>query len=151
MNCSANHPANPPMMIAAIQPTPASIGSSPDNDAPCIGILLRAKGDNKRLEDQSRALTARAARAQAHTVDWSAVIDERIANLHTFLLDVVAHALGEALAEQHRDAKHELEDNIRGLKIELAQLEATLSELRSVIASEKSQVVDLPSSLRRVN
>ena len=53
------------------------------------------------------------------------------------------------LGRRGRREKRELEDEVRRLRIELSNLETTLAELRSVIASERAQVIDLPAWLSR--
>ena len=57
---------------------------------------------------------------------------------------------GQIVAKAHENAREELSEEVRKLRIELCETHTTLNELRSVIASDKARVVDLPSPLRRV-
>ena len=60
--------------------------------------------------------------------------------------------MAKIVAKAHENAREELSEEVRKLRIELCETQTTLNELRSVIASEKAQVVDLPSPFtRRVN
>ena len=68
-----------------------------------------------------------------------------------FQREVLAEAMVETLAEycrmraEGRDtAVAALSDEVRSLKLELAQLEATLGELRQVMATERRAALDLP-------
>jgi hypothetical protein len=98
--------------------------------------------------------------------DWSAVIDGRIASARAamgaeleatraFVLEVVAEALGEALADHRKEAAGELADAVRSLRIELLELQTTLCEVRQALAIERGHksgtVIDMPNPLRRVN
>jgi hypothetical protein len=62
----------------------------------------------------------------------------------------VGSAIADLLREQRDQYKQELSAEVRQLRIELTNLETTLAELRSVMASERAQVVDIPSPLSRV-
>ena len=53
------------------------------------------------------------------------------------------------LAEQHRNAKTALQDEVRQLKIELCELQTTLAELRQVLARER-RLESLPQLARTV-
>jgi ribosomal protein L29 len=70
-----------------------------------------------------------------------------------FILEVVAEGLGECMRTQREDASAELADRVRELKIELAELQTTLCELRQALAIERTQVHNLPNPIapRRVN
>ena len=50
------------------------------------------------------------------------------------------------LDHDRQEAKSDLETSVRALRIEIAALETTLTELRSLAASERARVVDLPGS-----
>ena|SRR5215472_17668858 len=50
------------------------------------------------------------------------------------------------LDHDRQEAKSDLETSVRALRIEIAALETTLTELRSLVASERARVVDLPGS-----
>jgi hypothetical protein len=91
-------------------------------------------------------------------VDWpawiSAQIDAALAAERETLLAIMAQSIGttlrRSLTKERREQKAELEDEVRSLRIELTNLESTLAELRTVIASERARVIDLPAlQLRR--
>jgi hypothetical protein len=92
------------------------------------------------------------AQSEPDSARWlDARIEEKLATQRKFLLDVFARALGQSLAKERKVAKAELEDSVRSLKIELAQAQTVISELRLIVAAERG-VVDRPSPLRaRVN
>jgi hypothetical protein len=54
-------------------------------------------------------------------------------------------AIGRVIAQERKEHKRELEDEVCWLRIELSNLETTLAELRSIIASEPATVIDMPS------
>jgi hypothetical protein len=66
---------------------------------------------------------------------------------------LMQRAVGDAISlllEKERDEhRRELQDEIKSLRIELTNLEATLAELRALTASERAQVIDIPSPLAR--
>jgi hypothetical protein len=116
----------------------------------------------ERLDEPPRRLDTPA-------VDWAeidrrivAVVDQHICesviNERAFLLEVVAQALGESLADARHDAAAELADKVRALRTELAQAQATIADLRVAVAElrierARSTVIDLPNPVapRRVN
>jgi hypothetical protein len=109
----------------------------------------RKRQEERPLERRIAALEQQLADARS---ELRAEIDQRIANERQFMLEVVGEALGEAWATQRADAKNELNDELRSLRIDLCELQTTLCELRQVIAADHgSKVIDLPNPLRRVN
>jgi hypothetical protein len=80
--------------------------------------------------------------------EWEVWLRSHLKRERAFLLEVVGSAIGEIVRKQHQEAKNELADAVRGLRIELAEAQTTIHELRAVIASERAQVVDMPSPLR---
>ena len=78
-------------------------------------------------------------------------IERRLESERKFILEVAGEAIGEMLAEQHREAKRALADEVRELKIELAELQTTLCELRQVLAKERGLASALPQPMRTVN
>jgi hypothetical protein len=72
--------------------------------------------------------------------DWSATIAQAVAAERQHM----ATLLAELVAEVRAEAADDLERSVRTLNGELADLKATLAELRLVIASEKAAVVELP-------
>jgi hypothetical protein len=64
----------------------------------------------------------------------------------------VVEALGETWAEQPKDAKDELSDEVLALRIELAELQTTLAELRQAMAAAdigtSNKIIDLPNPFR---
>src|SRR5262249_6872960 len=91
------------------------------------------------------------AQRDAETAQWEAWLTTRLQEEREFFLSVIGKALGGVVSQAHKDARLELSEEVRKLRIELSNLETTLNELRAVIALEKARVVDLPSPLRRVN
>jgi hypothetical protein len=88
--------------------------------------------------------------------DWSAWndwcdsrIEAKLAGQRRFLLEVVGEALGEYVASERKIMKRELADELRQLRIELAETQATVRELRSVLASDRRTPLDLPALPRR--
>jgi hypothetical protein len=77
-------------------------------------------------------------------------IEKRLETDRKFILEVVGEAIGEMLAEQHKQNKRDLSDEVRELKIELAELQTTLCELRTVLAKERGLASAL-QPMRTVN
>jgi hypothetical protein len=96
-------------------------------------------------EPPVRKLDTRRQELQPSIYEW---IEERLETERKFILECAGEAIGELLDEMHKQAKRDLADEIRELKIELCQLETTLCELRQVIASERR--LALPSLPRSV-
>ena len=61
-----------------------------------------------------------------------------------FMIEVVA----EALDKERQAVKNDLADEVRCLKLELTEMQTTLTELRAVLAAERSRTIDLPDPLR---
>ena len=95
-----------------------------------------------------RKLDTRQVRQDPNLYEW---VEQRLLAEREFILEVAGKAIGEMLEEQHRTAKNALADEVRELKIELAELETTLCELRQVIAKERGLASSLPQSMRSVN
>jgi hypothetical protein len=81
-------------------------------------------------------------------IDYERMMDAKIAAERRFMIEVVAEALVEKFAEERKAAKAELSDQVRSLPLELAETQTTLAELRTVLATERSKVLDLPNPLR---
>jgi hypothetical protein len=79
-------------------------------------------------------------------VDWSALIAAAIAAERESLLETICEGLAGAFARERRIAERELADEIRSLRLELAEAQATIHELRAAVGAK---VIDLPA--RRVN
>jgi hypothetical protein len=82
------------------------------------------------------------------TTDWSGWERWLAAHLQrerTLTNKSVGFAIGKMLREQREECKQELSAEVRQLRIELSNLETTLAELRSIIASERAPVIDLPA------
>lgn len=79
----------------------------------------------------------------AEPVDWSRVIDERIMRERKFLIEVMGRALGEKLEDERAALKADRADEIRQLKIEVANLETTVAELRQLLATDRAKA-ELP-------
>jgi hypothetical protein len=106
--------------------------------------------DRARLERLRRTLPPKAERGlDTRPPD----LDERIAAAvlaeRATVLEIVGQTLGEMLGEQHQIAKAELSDEVKRLRLELSNLETTITELRGIIANEAQRssatVIDLPS------
>jgi hypothetical protein len=87
---------------------------------------------------------------------WNDWCDRRIrsalAEHQKFILDTVGTALGEYVGEQRQATKREFSDELRQLRIEIAEMQAVIGELRVVLAAERNAPIGLPSPLRaRVN
>jgi|RhiMethySRZTD1v2_1073278.scaffolds.fasta_scaffold1656579_1 hypothetical protein len=80
---------------------------------------------------------------------WNRRCDARIqsalADQQKFLLTVVGEALGKHVAKERKAMKRELAEEVRLLRIELAEAQTTISELRSVLAAERNAPIDLPA------
>jgi hypothetical protein len=74
-------------------------------------------------------------------IDWERRIGEVIAHERQFQHDVLIGVIAELRAE----ASNDLERATRSLVVELADLRATLRELRLVLAGDRSTPVDLPA------
>ena len=81
--------------------------------------------------------------------DLFAWVEQRLQSERKLILEAVGEAIGEMLAEQHRNAKTALQDEVRQLKIELCELQTTLAELRQVLARER-RLESLPQLARTV-
>jgi hypothetical protein len=57
----------------------------------------------------------------------------------------VGEEISKMLDHDRQEAKSDLETSVRALRIEIAALETTLTEVRSLVASERARVVDLPA------
>jgi hypothetical protein len=96
-------------------------------------------------EPGSASAGARAAGTRLDTapVDWGVVIQSLInvalAEERRFNREVLAEVLAEV-----NDA---LERAVRSLTVELADLKATLAEVRLAFASDRTQALDLPNPL----
>src|SRR5262249_24775669 len=87
--------------------------------------------------------------------DFYAWLDARLTQEREFIFAAIGEALGEyvakAISRQRRDAKLDLDNSVRSLKIELAELQITLAQLREVMAAS-GKSVDAPTMFsRRVN
>jgi hypothetical protein len=77
-------------------------------------------------------------------VDWSAVIDQCVSNTREYLLEVIAETVAE-LADRQREA---IDDAMRPLKTELAELRSINAEQRVTIAEMRltnTSTIDLPA------
>jgi hypothetical protein len=87
------------------------------------------------------------------------VVDQRIsqqvaaaiAEERSIVLPVLSSEISRALDALDRHASDDLQDGLRELRIELAELQVTLQELKQVAAAECGRVIDLPNPLRSVN
>lgn len=63
------------------------------------------------------------------------------------LLQLLGEWVGEYVAQDRKTANIELADEVRRLSFELTETQKTLSELRQVLAVERSRALDLPNPL----
>lgn len=109
-----------------------------------MSALMTATGDG-RSPSPSRT------RLDTAPVDWSvviqALINVAVAEERRFNQEVIAgerqltrEVMGEVLAEVNND----LERSVRSLTVELADLKATLAEVRLAFATDREQALDLP-------
>lgn len=80
----------------------------------------------------------------ATSTDWEARIRDAIERERQFQHEVLA----EVIAETRAKANDDLKRATRSLNAELADLKATLAELRVVLATDQSRPLDLPNPLR---
>jgi hypothetical protein len=65
---------------------------------------------------------------------------------------LLSQVIGESWRRQRRENKRELADELRTLRIDVANFSAELSELRAIMAAERGgKIIDLPVSQRRAN
>jgi hypothetical protein len=113
-------------------------------------------------EQEARFAEARAKRARSAEpapVDWDLRIATVVADERQYILDLMAEIIAETAARQ-REA---IDDAMRPLQGELAQLKASIAEqrvkicelqlsdgkLREQLAGDRSKVFDLPDVLQR--
>ena len=111
------------------------------------------KGFARLKTKQAKALPDIVEQPIAQPVD-RAEVAAMIEAERTFQREVFAEAMFETLAEDRRLRAQErdtalaaLSDEVRGLKLELAETQTTLGELRQVMAAERSRALDLPNVL----
>src|SRR5262245_58571300 len=80
-------------------------------------------------------------------VDWNNVIEQRIADERERMRAVLI----ELIAEMRDETAANLERATRSLTAELADLKATLAELRLVLARDRTTPIDLPRLRAQVN
>jgi hypothetical protein len=91
-------------------------------------------------------------------VDWGAVtqslIDAAIARERRFNEEALAEerrfnheVMAAVIAEMRAAANDDLEHAVRLLTVELADLKATLAEMRLVFATDRTQALELPNPL----
>jgi hypothetical protein len=84
--------------------------------------------------------------AEPQPVAWQEYIEQRLAQEREHVIAL----LGEVIDASWR--RQVLEEEIRALRIEVANFSTELSELRAIMSAERSgKVIDLPVSQRRAN
>lgn len=85
-------------------------------------------------------------------VDWSSVIDQRIAAERRFLIEVVGQAVGEVRDQIETNLRKEFEEQLRqarvdacDAKIRLAELRLSFTELREQLGGSHGGTIDLPA------
>ena len=85
--------------------------------------------------------------------DWEAYIEgrinERLAQERERSVELLSQVIGASWRRQRRENKRELSDELRTLRIEVANFSAELSELPAIMAAERgNKVLDLTTSAR---
>jgi hypothetical protein len=114
-------------------------------------------------EPPRRGLDTAPAPAPPPVVDVTAAIEAAITDERERTTELLAELLAyiqrefafevRKLREERSDAKAELVEETRRLRIELAELQTVVGELRQALAHERGKPLDLPSppAARRVN
>jgi len=71
-------------------------------------------------------------------IDWDARIAAAVAQERKYLLDVLGGVLTELMQREHANAKGDLADEVRSLRLELTELATTVAELRRTLATERA-------------
>src|SRR5262249_106193 len=107
---------------------------------------LKQRSEEPKLNRRHADDLTDAQRAEA----WQAWVDQqiaaRIAAEREFMLQVIGEALAEYVHRSNKKAKGELDDVIRPLRIEIAEQNGVLAELRRSLAAENAKIIDLPGS-----
>ncbi|WP_027528045.1 hypothetical protein [Bradyrhizobium sp. Ec3.3] len=82
---------------------------------------------------------------------WNTWAESKIANALAKERAVVLEAIAEEINNAVTEAHDHLAGEVKSLRIECTQLQETITELRSIIKSEKAKVIDLPNLLRKAN
>jgi len=85
----------------------------------------------------------------AATTDLGTWLAAHLQRERTLTNKSVGEAISQLLEKEREEYRQQLSAEIRELKIELTNLEIMLSDLRSVMASERASVIDMPSPLTR--
>jgi len=110
-----------------------------------------AKWRREHAEQEVRFAKERAERAGAKQRDgsaWNAWCDQRIEAALARFRDRGRELLTEIIAEIRAEATDDLERATRSLTAELADLKATLAELRLVLCGERASLVKLTNPLQ---
>jgi hypothetical protein len=76
-------------------------------------------------------------------------INERLAQERERNVELLSQVIGASWRRQRRENKRELSDELRTLRIEVANFSAELSELPAIMAAERgNKVLDLTTSAR---
>lgn len=82
-------------------------------------------------------------------VDWSSVIDQRIAAEHAFMAQVIAEVvatLADRQAEAIADAVRPLQSELAQVRVEAAEQKVTVCELRLTLSEQLAgKTIDLPA------
>jgi len=85
-------------------------------------------------------------------VNWSSVIDQRIAAEHAFMMEVIGQAIGELREQIEESVRKEFEEQLRQArvdaceaKIRLAELRISFTELREHLSGGHGTTIDLPA------
>ena len=90
--------------------------------------------------------------AEPQPVAGQDYIEQRLAQEREHVIALLGEVIGASWLRQRRENKQALEEEIRALRIEVANFSTELSELRVIVSAERSgKVIDLPVSQRRAN
>jgi hypothetical protein len=90
--------------------------------------------------------------AEPQPVPWQDWVEQRLVQEREHIITLLGEVNGASWRRQRRETKRELADELRTLRIEVANFSAELSELRAIMAAERGgKVIDLPVSQRRAN
>jgi hypothetical protein len=126
-------------MVERVDATKHEWGRMPSDEAinERLELRQRSKGDLVH-ETCERA-------AEHQPVPWQDWIEQRLAQEREHIITFLSEVIGASWRRQRRENKRELADELRTLRIEVANFSAELSELRAIMSAERSgEVIDLP-------
>jgi hypothetical protein len=90
--------------------------------------------------------------AEPQPVPWKDWVERRLAQEREHIITLLDEVIGASWRRQRRENKRELNDELRTLRIEVANFSAKLSKLQTIMAAERGgKVINLPVPQRRVD